>query len=165
MTEQQVLVALVNNKVGVLNRVSSLFRRRRFQICSLTVGETENKNTSRMTIVVEGNAEQVIKQLYKIIDVIKVSNVTDDEVILRDTLLIKVSATNSTRLEILDFAKVFKAKSIDISPNSLVFELTAQPETLDAFVEDMRRFGIKEMVRTGVTAMNRGRSGEIKLHI
>jgi len=148
----QILVVLVNNKVGVLSQISSLLRRRQFQILSLTVGETEDNRISRMTIVVRKNAEQVVKQLYKIIDVLKVSNISNDETIIRDTLLIKVNATNSNRTEVLAFATVFRTKTIDISPSSLIFELTAHPDKVVAFINEMRRFGIKEMVRSGVVA-------------
>ena len=161
----QILVALVENKSGVLNRVASLFRKRQFNIDSLTVGRTEDDAISRMTIAVDGsktNVEQVIKQLYKIVNVLKVSNVTNDETVIRETLLIKVHATKSTRTEVLQYADVFRAKTVDISPETLMFELTSRPAKIDAFVEAMRPFGIREMVRTGVTAMNRGKSGEVR---
>ena len=163
--KQHIIVAMVSNKIGVLNQITSLLRRRRFQLVSLTVGQTQNPAIVRMTFVVKKDAEQFIKQLYKIIHVIKVSEITNDEIIVRETLLIKVNATNSNRAEINDFADVFKTKTIDISPSSLVFELTSHPETIDAFVLEMKRFGIKEMVRTGITAMNRRRSGEIKMKL
>lgn len=164
--QQHILVALVQNKSGVLNRVASLFRKRRFNIDSLNVGKTEDENISRMTMVVDGtntNVQQVIKQLYKIIEVIKVSDVTKDETLIRETVLIKVHATSSTRTEVLQFATVFRAKAIDIAPDSVVFEITSRPEKVEAFIETIHPFGIKEMVRTGVTVMNRGRSGEIKV--
>lgn len=165
MLEKHILVALVENKSGVLNQIASLFRKRRFNIESLNVGRTENEGVSRMTIVVDTtktNVEQVIKQLYKIISVLKVSDVTQDEVVLRETVLLKMHATKTNRGEILQFAGVFRAKAIDISADSLIFELTAMPDKIDAFVEILRPFGIKEMVRTGATVMNRGRSGEVK---
>jgi len=166
MEKQHILVALVENKLGVLNRISSLFRRRRFNIDSLNVGRTENPDLSRMTIVVNAedtNVEQVIKQLYKIIDVVKVSNVTFDETVIRETLLLKLHTTKSTRTEVLQFSEAFRAKTVDICPNSLMLELTAQPKKVDQFIEVMKHFGIKEMVRTGATVLNRGRSGEVKL--
>jgi acetolactate synthase-1/3 small subunit len=166
MAQKHILVALVENKSGVLNRISSLFRRRRFNIDSLNVGRTENPDLSRMTIVVDGattNVEQVIKQLYKIINVLKVSDVTYDETVIRETILLKVHATKSNRSEIMQFAEVFRAKAIDISPDSLIYELTSKPDKVESFIETMRPFGIKEMVRTGVTVMNRGRSGEVKV--
>jgi acetolactate synthase-1/3 small subunit len=165
MSHQHILVALVQNKSGVLNRISSLFRRRQFNIDSLNVGRTENPDVSRMTIVVNGNnaeVEQVIKQLYKIINVLKVSNVTQDDTVIRETLLIKIHATKSNRAEVLQFANVFRAKAVDISPDALIFELTSRPAKVEAFIEAMQPFGIKEMVRTGVTVMNRGKSGEVK---
>ncbi len=166
MSQQHILVALVENKSGVLNRISSLFRKRKFNIDSLNVGRTENPDVSRMTIVVDGsntNVEQVIKQLYKIINVLKVSDVTHDETVIRETLLIKVHATKSNRAEVLQFANVFRAKPVDIAPDSMIFELTTRPAKIEAFIDAIYPFGIKEMVRTGVTSMNRGRSGEIKL--
>jgi acetolactate synthase-1/3 small subunit len=165
MSHQHILVALVENKSGVLNRISSLFRKRQFNIDSLNVGRTENPNLSRMTIVVDGsktNVEQVIKQLYKIINVLKVSNVTHDETLVRETLLMKVHATHGNRSEVLQFSNVFRAKAIDIAPDSIIFEITTRPKKIEAFIEAMRPFGIKEMVRTGVTVMNRGKSGEIQ---
>ncbi len=165
MSEKHILVALVENKSGVLNQIASLFRKRRFNIESLNVGRTENEGISRMTIVVDAsttNVEQVIKQLYKIISVLKVSDVSDDEVVLRETVLLKIHATKTNRGEILQFSEVFRAKAIDISADAMIFELTAEPPKIEAFVEILRPFGIKEMVRTGATVMNRGRSGEIK---
>lgn len=161
MHQKHILVALVENKMGVLNRISSLFRRRQFNIESLNVGTTEDPGLSRMTIVVDAsktNVEQVIKQLYKIIHVLKVSDVTKDETVLRETLLLKIHATKSTRAEVLQFGTVFRAKPVDISMDSVMFELTAHPEKVERFIETMRPFGIKEMVRTGVTVMNRGQS-------
>lgn len=166
MNSQHILVALVENQSGVLNRVASLFRKRQFNIDSLTVGRTENPEISRMTIAVDGsktNVEQVIKQLYKIVNVLKVSNVTFDETVIRETVLVKVHATRSSRGEVLQFAEVFRAKAIDISADSLIFEMTSRPKKIEAFIEAIRPFGIKEMVRTGVTAMNRGKSGEVKV--
>ncbi|QQS59226.1 acetolactate synthase small subunit [Candidatus Peregrinibacteria bacterium] len=166
MNQHHILVALVENKSGVLNRISSLFRKRRFNIDSLNVGRTENPDVSRMTIVVDGsktNVEQVIKQLYKIINVLKVSDVTHDETVIRETILLKIHATKSTRAEVMQFSDVFRAKAVDISPDCLIFELTSRPQKIEAFIEAMRPFGIKEMVRTGVTSMNRGKSGEIKI--
>lgn len=162
---QHILVALVQNKSGVLNRISSLFRRRQFNIDSLNVGRTEDPHVSRMTIVVNGNnaeVEQVIKQLYKIINVLKVSNVTQDDTVIRETLLIKVHATKNNRAEVLQFANVFRAKAVDIAPDALIFELTSRPAKVEAFTDAIKPFGIKEMVRTGVTVMNRGKSGEVK---
>lgn len=166
MSQQHVLVALVENKSGVLNRISSLFRKRQFNIDSLTVGRTDDPEQSRMTIVVDGsktNVEQVIKQLYKIVNVLKVSNVSQDETVIRETMLLKIHATRTNRPEIMQFAEVFRAKPVDIAPDSVMFELTSRPQKIEAFIDTMRPFGIREMVRTGATAMNRGKSGEVKL--
>ncbi len=165
MSHHHILIALVENKSGVLNRISSLFRRRQFNIDSLNVGRTENPHISRMTIVVDGSntdVEQVTKQLYKIINVLKVTNVTDTETVIRETVLVKVHVTNSSRAEVMQFAEVFHAKPVDISPSSIIFEVTTRPQKIEAFVEAMRPFGIKEMVRTGITAMNRGKPEDIK---
>ena len=161
-----ILVALVEDQPGVLNRVVSLFRRRRFNIASLTVGQTERKNIARMTIVVDStstNTEQVIKQMYKIINVLKVSDVTNDATVTRELALIKINATKSNRTEILQIVEIYRAKVVDISLNSLMIEMTSQPSKIDSFIDLIRGFGIKELVRTGATVMNRGRSGEVKI--
>lgn len=156
----RILVALVENRTGVLNRITSLFRKRNFNIDSLSVGRTDKDDISRMTIVIkdsETNIEQVIKQLYKIVNVIKVSDVTKDEKVVRETLLIKVSATKSKRSEVLQFTGVFKGKIIDINHESAIIELTSRPEKVESFIDIMKSFGIKEMVRTGAITMNRGK--------
>lgn len=161
-----ILVALVEDQPGVLNRITSLFRRRRFNINSLTVGQTEKKGLSRMTIVVDSsstNVEQVIKQMYKIVNVLKVSDVTKDETVLREIALIKINATKSNRTEILQMVEIFRAKVVDVAVNSLVIEMSSHPKKVDSFIELVKGFGIKELVRTGATVMNRGKSGEVKL--
>jgi len=160
MKKEHILVALVENKSGVLNQITSLFRKRRFNIESFNVGRTDDPRISRMTIVVDAtatNVEQVIKQLYKIISVLKVSDVTGDQIVLRETILVKVHAPAKVRAEIFPVADAFHAKIIDISVDSLIFELTATPEKSKSFLEILRPFGIKEMVRSGMTAMSRGK--------
>lgn len=162
----QILVALVEDSPGVLARISSLFSRRRFNIISLTVGQTERKGISRMTISVDAtstNVEQVIKQMYKIVNVLKVSDVTKDFTVIRETALVKVSATKSTRTEVLQMVEIFRAKVVDVSLDSLIVELSSHPEKINSFIELVSSFGIKELVRTGATVMNRSKSGEIKL--
>jgi len=153
------LVALMQNNPGVLNRVASLFRMRMFNIESLTVGHSETSGISRMTIVVDGtttNVEQVIKQLYKLIEVTKVTEITNEPKVDRELALIKVATTASKRSEVLQLVEVFHGSVIDVGSDSVTAEITAQPEQIDALTSVLRPFGIKEMVRTGVIAMVRG---------
>ncbi|MCL4459559.1 MAG: acetolactate synthase small subunit [Chloroflexi bacterium] len=153
------VVALMEDRPGVLNRAVSLFRRRGFNIESLTVGHTEVPRVSRMTVVVEGTAnivEQVAKQLYKIVDVIKVSDVTQDPTVVRELALIKVSTTTATRAEVMQIVDIYRAKIVDVAPDSLIVEVTGPEEKVDSLVSLLRRYGIKEMVRTGRVAMVRG---------
>jgi acetolactate synthase I/III small subunit len=156
------LVALMEDKPGVLNRVVNMFSRRAFNIESLTVGHTEQRGISRMTVVVDGtntDVEQVVKQLYKLIDVLKVSDVTQDKSVLRDLALIKVTARGETRGEIVQLVNLVGAKVVDIAADSLVVQMADDEDAIDAFVALMRPFGIKEMVRTGRVAMVRGAAG------
>ena len=153
------LVALMEDKPGVLNRVVSLFRRRGFNIDSLTVGHTETPSISRMTIVVDSTntfVEQVSKQLYRLIEVLKVSDVTEDPHVARELILVKVHAAPSRRGEVSSLAEVFGARIVDVSHDSLMLELSSSSDKVDNFVELVRPFGIKEMVRTGRIAMVRG---------
>lgn len=153
------LVALMEDKPGVLNRVVSLFRRRGFNIDSLTVGHTETPSISRMTIVVDSTntfVEQVSKQLYRLIEVLKVSDVTGDPHVARELILIKVHAPPSRRAEVSSLAEVFGARIVDVAHDSLMLELSSSSDKVDNFVELVRPFGIKEMVRTGRIAMVRG---------
>ncbi len=160
------LVALVEDRPGVLNRVSSLFRRRNFNIESIAVGHTEQPNLSRMTIVVEGDdakVEQVRKQLDKVIEVVKIVDVTDDEVVARDLALIKVKATPSTRSEIIQIVDIFRANIVDVSPDSLMVEVTGDEDKVDSLLNLLRGFGIKEMARTGRIALTRGGAGPLQV--
>lgn len=153
------VVALVENKPGVLSRVITLFRRRNFNIESISVGHTETPGISRITLVVEGPksiVEQVTKQLYKVINVRKVSDITEDATVDRELTIIKVSAKASTRSEIMQIVDIFHGKVVDVSPNSLMIEATGPEAKIDAMVTMLRGFGIKEMVRTGKVAMVRG---------
>ena len=152
------IVALVEDRPGVLNRVSSLFRRRGFNISSLAVGKSEQSNLSRMTFVVEGDEdtmEQVTKQLNKLIDVIKVSELDDEDIIARELALIKVHATPSTRSEIIQLVDIFRANIVDVSPHSLVIEATGEEDKINALTNLLRPFGIRELMRTGRIAMSR----------
>ncbi|MDA0815782.1 MAG: acetolactate synthase small subunit [Chloroflexi bacterium] len=153
------VAALVENRPGVLNRVASMFRRRGFNIDSLAVGTTEEEGVSRMTIVVEGPPEigdQVKKQLDKLIDVITVESLTDQDSVTRELALVKVAARPDQRREILDLIDIFRAQVVDVSPTTLIIQLTAAGDTLDALVENLRPYGIREMVRTGRIALARG---------
>ncbi|MGB8217684.1 MAG: acetolactate synthase small subunit [Candidatus Methanoperedens sp.] len=153
------LAILVENKPGVLTRVAGLFSRRGFNIESLAVGVTENADTSRITIVVSGDdhvLEQVEKQLNKLIDVIRVSDIPPDESVSRELALIKVGVDSATRAEVMQIVDVFRAKIVDVGIKSLVIEVTGDESKINAMEQLLRHFGIKEMVRTGKIAMNRG---------
>ncbi len=153
------VAALVEDRPGVLNRVASLIRRRGFNIDSLAVGTTEEEGLSRMTIVVDGPleiAEQVERQLDRLIDVVTVENLTDRESVVRELALIKVAARPDQRREILDIVDIFRAQVVDVAPTSLIVQLTAAADTLDALIENLRPYGIREMVRTGRIALARG---------
>lgn len=157
------LVALVENKPGVLNRVVSLFRRRNFNISSLTVGETEQPDVSRMTIVVDADRTstgQVEKNLYKLVSVLDVRDVTNERTVMRDLALIKVGANSQTRTDIMQFTDAYRGRVVDVSPDTLVIEISGDEDKISAFVDLMRPFQIKEMVRTGVVAMVRGNAPE-----
>jgi acetolactate synthase-1/3 small subunit len=156
---RHVLVAVVNNRPGVLNRVASLFRARNFNIESLAVGHTERPDISRMTITLRGDdvaVEQAAKQLYKLIDVLKVQDVTPEARIEHELALIKVRATNSTRGEILKIVELYKGRVVDVAADSLIVEATGTEDEIDALVALVGGFGIREMVRTGSTVMLRG---------
>ncbi len=153
------LAILVENKPGVLTRIAGLFSRRGFNIESLAVGVTENPDTSRMTIVVSGDdkiLEQVMKQLNKLIDVIRVSDLPPEESVNRELALIKVGVDSNTRAEVMQIVDVFRAKIVDVGIKSLVVEVTGDESKIHAMEQLLRQFGIKEMVRTGKVAMNRG---------
>lgn len=150
---------LVENHFGVLAHVAGLFSARGFNIDSLAVGETEDPTVSRMTIMAHGDdrvVEQIMKQLNKLIDVIKVQDLTGEEKISRELILIKVSAAASSRSDILQIVNTFRGKVVDVSAKSLTIEVTGSEEKIDAMLELMRPFGIKEVVRTGAIAIARG---------
>ena len=158
------LIAWVEDRPGVLNQVSSLFRRRGFNIESLAVGHTDIPKLSRMTIVVDGattQVEQVAKQLYKVVEVVKVSDISEEEMVARELALIKVRATASTRSEILQIVDIFRASIVDVAPESLMVEVTGDEDKIDSLYQLLRGFGIKEMVRTGRVAMVRGPLGPL----
>jgi len=155
------LVALVEDTPGVLNRIASLFRRRAFNIQSLAVGGSEHPGLSRMTIVTSGNSaqvEQVRKQLDKLINVVRVSDITEEDMVTRELALIKVKATASTRSEIMQIVDIFRANIVDVGPNSLTVEVTGDEEKVNSLLGLLRDFGIKELSRTGRIALTRGSS-------
>ena len=162
MATKHTLIALVEDKPGVLNRVASLFRRRGFNIESISVGRSELPHISRMTIVVNGTAmivEQVRKQLDRVIDVIKVSDITDDNMVARELALIKVRATSSSRSEIIEIVDIFRANIVDVAPGSITIEVTGDEKKIDSLLSLVRSFGIKELARTGRVGMTRGGTG------
>ncbi|MDQ3506193.1 MAG: acetolactate synthase small subunit [Actinomycetota bacterium] len=153
------LSVLVENKPGVLARVSALFSRRGFNIDSLAVGPTENENLSRMTIVVDVASqplEQVTKQLNKLINVIKIVELDDDAAVQRELLLVKVAAPMADRAVILQTAELFRARVVDVNSESVTLEATGTPAKLEALLEVLTPLGIKEMAQSGVVAMARG---------
>jgi len=151
------VVALMQDHPGVLHRVVSLFRRRAYNIDSLTVGRSETPGVSRMTVVTNGaHVEQVTKQLFRLIEVIKVADVTECPTVEREIALIKVQAPASARAELIALCTVFGAKTVDLGPSTMIIEVTGEPVEIERFLEVVRPFGIKEMMRTGRIAMIRG---------
>lgn len=160
-------VVYVENKPGVLTRVASLFRRRAFNIDSLTVGRTEKPEVSRMTITVDADYDQARRieaNLYKLVNVLLVDNITNEASIVRDLAMIKVAATHEARSYVLELASVFRARVVDVAPESLTIEITGAEDKIDGLLEVLRPYGVMEMVRTGIVAMRRGSksSGEVK---
>ncbi len=156
---KHVISVLVENKVGVLARITGLFSGRGFNIESLAVGETENMDISRMTIVVSGDEailEQVRKQLGKVIDTIKVTDFTGTDYVERDLMLIKINAAPGKRSEIVELVDVFRGKIIDVGQKDMVIEISGPEDRLEAMLDLLRPYGIKEVARTGRIAMNRG---------
>ncbi len=155
-----IISAMVENKSGVLAKISGLFSRRGFNIESLAVGPTEENEISRLTIVVntdEHSIEQLIKQLHKLINVIKIQRLDPENTVQRELVLIKVNTENKSRAEILEIASIFRANVVDVSKNSLMMAITGSDKKVMAFEELLRPFGIIELVRTGTIACSRGR--------
>ena len=153
------LVALVENKPGVLNRVASMFRRRNFNIDSLSVGTTESNEVSRMTIVVEGDeqtVDQAVKQMYKLVNVIQVMDVTHLPTVNRELAVIKVATTMETRGEIMQLVDIYRANIIDVAMDSMVIQITGEEDKVDSIIRLLRQFGNKELARTGRVSMMRG---------
>ena len=154
-----ILSMLVKNEAGVLTRISGLFARRGFNIDSLSVGETQDHLTSRITILATGDAyirEQIVRQLEKLYDVKVVELMDVDKTVARELLLVKVTASKDTRSQVLEAVTVFRAKVIDLTPETMTMELTGEKVKLDAFIAFLSPLGIIELCRTGVTAIGRG---------
>jgi acetolactate synthase-1/3 small subunit len=163
-TRRHTLIAIVLDKPGVLNRVSSLMRARNFNIDSLAVSHTDQPDISRMTITLHGDdvaVEQAAKQLYRLIDVLKVQDVTSEPTVGHELALVKVRATDSNRAEVIKLVELSKGRVVDLAADSLIVEVTGTEAEVDAFVGLVRNYGIKELVRTGAVVMARG-SGSIE---
>ena len=156
--KRHILVVLVENKSGVLNRIASLFRRRRFNIESITVGYSERPGISRITILMDGEhakVEQAIKQMYKIINVIKVTELEFQNAITKELAIIKVSVNKTNRSDVNELINMYGGKILDITLNSVTTEISADAKSIDKFIELMKNFGIKEVVRTGLIAIQK----------
>ena len=156
---RHILSVLVENKSGVLSRVTGMISRRGFNIDSLTVAPTEDETLSRMTIIVDADPmgfEQITKQLHKLVSVFKVSDLTDTDTVERELVLFKVLATPERRHEVIEIADLFRAKVVDVGNNTLTVEATGASSKLDALEDLFRGYGIKQLTRTGKIAMSRG---------
>ena len=165
-SKTQVVSAIVENKPGVLHSVANLFRRRNFNIESITVGATESKDLARITITVnadEKTLDQVVKQLNKLVDVVKVAELDPDNIVTRELALVKVNVPSvKERADIISCVHVFRGRVVDVSPESLMVEITGTPDKIDAFLNLMKTSGVIELARTGITALSRG-PGSIKI--
>jgi acetolactate synthase-1/3 small subunit len=160
--EKHTLIALMEDKPGVLNRVSNLFRRRNYNIRSLSVGHSETPDISRMTVVVDGDnrvVEQVVKQLSKLINVTDVLDVTEKPAVIRELALVKVKAGAGKRSEIIELAQVFRGRIVDVGPDSMTVEITGAEDRVNSLVSLLRPYGIEELARTGRVAMVRSGDG------
>jgi len=155
-----IISTIVEHKPGVLYTVSNLFRRRGFNIDNISVGPAEESGLARMTITVKGDdrtIEQVVKQLNKLIDVIKVTQLNQDNIVTRELALIKVNTlTAKARSDLINYADILRARVVDVSSESLMVEITGTSNKIDAFIDLMKPFGLKEIARTGITALSRG---------
>ncbi|MBB3907155.1 acetolactate synthase small subunit [Anoxybacillus rupiensis] len=157
---RRIITMTVHNRPGVLNRITGLFTKRHYNIESITVGHTETEGISRMTFVVnvedERTAEQITKQLNKQIDVLKVHDITDQAIVARELALIKVAVNPAARQEIYTLIEPFRAAIVDVGKESLVIQVTGEPEKVEALIDLLKSYGIKEVARTGTTAFTRG---------
>jgi acetolactate synthase-1/3 small subunit len=158
--EKFLLGMVVAHRPGVLHRVSNMFRRRNFNIESISVGATEDKELARMTVSITGDdrtAKQIVRQMEKLLDVVSVSLLDQNRTVMRELALVKLSASDpKTRSDIVNWANVFRSHIVDLSPESVIVEITGTPHKIDAFIELAKSVGIKEISRTGVTALERG---------
>ncbi len=158
--ESYIIAAIVEHKPGVLYRVSNMFRRRGFNIESITVGPTEQEDLARMTITVNGDetvVEQVVKQMRKLIDVVKVRRLDPGTAVIREMALVKVHTPDArVRSDIINYANIFRARVVDVSTDMLMIEITGDSDKINAFLDLMKPFGLEEMARTGITALSRG---------
>ena len=164
--QARLLSVLVENKPGVLQRVASMIRRRGFNIDSLSVGRTEDDSISRMTITVHvgrAQAEQAMKQLYKLVDVIKIDDITTERVVAQELVLIKLNAPPRSRRELLDLVAMFDGRVVDVASTTLIVELTGPAERIDDFIGLVQPYGIKEIARSGAVAMVRGNTARLRL--
>ncbi len=163
---QRVITMTVQNSSGVLNRVTGMLAKRGFNIESITVGASEADGISKMTIVVDitndKSSEQLTKQLHKQIDILKVDDITDSKIVSRELALIKVGANSTSRSEIQSIIEPFRARVLDVSRNSLIIEVTGKPDKVDALIELLTPYGLKDLSRTGVTAFRRGQQKNIQ---
>jgi acetolactate synthase-1/3 small subunit len=155
---KHVIIALVEDKPGVLNRIASKWRQRSFNIESLAVGHSETAGLSRMTFVVDANtdADQVVKQLDKLVDIVEIRDISDENIVSREMALIKVRATAENRSLIIEVVHIFRADIIDVGPESLIVEVTGPDDKIDAMFDLLKNYGVVEMVRTGRVALVRG---------
>jgi len=158
-TQRHVLSVLVENRPGVLTRVASMFARRNYNIHSLAVGPTENEQVSRLTVVVGAEAvqlEQIIKQLNKLVHVLKIIELDAEIAVKREMQLVKVTTTPQTRSQVIDIVEVFRANVIDVDHDSLIVEAAGSPEKLEALLNMLLPYGVREIVRSGTIALSRG---------
>ncbi|MCD6219078.1 acetolactate synthase small subunit [Candidatus Calescamantes bacterium] len=156
---RRVISVLVENKFGVLSRIAALFAARGFNIESLSVAETDDPSISRMTIVVTADErvlEQVVKQLRRLIDVIKVEDITEKEHVERELVLVKVKSSSTQRGEIIELTNIFRGKIVDVSANTITIEITGAEGKIKGFLSLLKNYGIKELIRTGKVAISRG---------
>lgn len=161
---KHILSVTVENNPGILAKVSGLFSRRGYNIDSLVVSDTEHDSISHMTIVVQGDSEiieQVTKQLHKLLDVIKVNDITKEEIVERQLLLIRVAADHNTRSEIIQIMDIFRARIVDIGRRSMIIEATGDEDKINAIIKSLKPFGIQEIVKTGISAMVRSPKDKI----
>ena len=155
-----IISSLVEHKPGVLYQVSNMFRRRGFNIETITVGESEQAGLARMTITIKGDertVEQVVKQLNKLLDVVKVSILDPESTVTRELALIRINTPNATvRSDVINYTEIFKGKVVDVAHDSLMVEMTGDSDKITAFIELMKSFGVREIARTGITALPRG---------